>query len=79
MPIVSSRLSERGTPTRSIPAGSSSTAMRGTTSPVIRTRKYSGHGLPLWLGSSGLGAIETDSVLLMICKDVSPVVCNEWQ
>lgn len=39
MPIVSSRPMDRGTPTRLRPRGSSSMAMRGTTSPVVRTMK----------------------------------------
>lgn len=47
MPIVVSRSRDRGTPSRSVPGGSSSMAISGTTSPVGRTTKYPGHGLVL--------------------------------
>jgi len=45
MPTVSSRSSERWTPVMERVGGSSSIAMRGTTLPVGRTRKYVGRGL----------------------------------
>jgi len=61
MPIVSSKSSVRGTPTKLHVGGSSSTAMRGTTSPDLpffRTRKNLGRSFPpLVLDSWGMFVI----------------------
>ncbi len=79
MPIVSSRSIERGTPTKSVPRGNSSTAMRGTTSPVVRTRKYPGHGLVFWHMVSRFGCIVQLMIDLMkdryFCRPKNELAC----
>lgn len=72
MPIVSSRSRDRGIPTISILGGSSSTATRGTTSPVVRTRKYPGHGLPFWWTSTGIGGIFDGSLMREVVATAVP-------
>lgn len=60
--VLEDSILDLGTPKMSKPMRSSSTGMRGTTSPVVRTRKWPGRFLVMSSGSGDISVVETSNL-----------------